>query len=187
MKILTLRSLPLALLFLTATLFTSCNLFDKADDVTFNRTLDQNIAVSETSSGKDVPYEQEIVLDATTDSEIERYKDKIKGFEVKKINYTISSYTGDFSTIFNGILAFGDEAGSTSNVSATITNLDLKAAYTAGTVFELTIPASDVAKVESMLKDKKAVKVYLTGTLSQTPVSFVMSVTLDVAIQANTL
>ncbi|HEY9046134.1 MAG TPA: hypothetical protein VIN08_09570 [Ohtaekwangia sp.] len=187
MKTLTLRCLSAGMLFLTATLLASCNLFDKADDVAFNTTLDHDIEASESTSGTNVTYQQVITLDATSDSEISRYKDKIKGFEVNKIKYTISSYSGAFATKFTGKFGFGDESGTSYTVSTTITDLDLQAAYTAGTVYELTLPVTEVAKIEAMLRDKKEVKIYVDGTLSQTPVAFTISVSLDVSIQADAL
>jgi len=165
----------------------SCSLFEDVDDVSFDTTLDETLTVSEPDAGTNVAYEEVLTLDATSDPDISKYKAKIKGFKVNKVSYQIINYAGDFSTVFNGSLSFGDASSSSASVAATVSNLNVKQAYLSGTVYELLINQADIDKIAALLKDDKAVKIYLNGTLSQTPVSFDVNVVMDVTVEANAL
>lgn len=171
----------------SAPLFLSCDLLDKADDVSFDTTLEQNIYAAESNPGTNVDYDDVITLDATSDPDINEYKSKIKGFKVKKITYKVMSFDGTPGTTFSGTLAFGDASTSASSVAATISNLNLSAAVTSGTEFEVTVDQADVNEIQEMLKSDKAVKIYLDGTLTQTPAYFTLHVILDVTVEADAL
>ena len=171
----------------SAPLFFSCDLLDDADDVSFDTTLEQNIYAAESNPGTNVAHDEVITLDATTDPDINEYKSKIKGFKIKKITYKVTSFDGTPGTTFSGTLAFGDASTSASSVAATITNLNLSAGVTNGTEFEVTLDPADVNEVQAMLKSDKAVKIYLDGTLTQTPAYFTLHVILDVTVEADAL
>ena len=168
-------------------LFTSCDLFDSVDDVDFDATLEQTINITEESTATDVAYTKTIILDATSDPDINDYKEKIKGFTIKKISYQVTSFTGASLSTFSGNLAFGDASLATSAVAATITNLNLQQAFTSATLYELTFNQADVDKIEALLLDDKAVKIYLTGTLSQTPVICDVNIIVEVSVKADVL
>lgn len=187
MKTQYLKTIALVVLVSFTTLFTSCDLFDKVDDVDFDSTLEQTFTVTEEGTATNVNYTKTIVLDATDDSDIEAYKDKIKGFTIKKISYQVTSFDGASVSTFSGTLGFGDASLATSTVSATITNLNLQQAYTSGQAFDLTFNQADVDKIEALLMDDKAVKIYLNGVLSQTPVYCTVNVILEVSVKANVL
>jgi hypothetical protein len=187
MKTLFLKAIGVVAMISFATLFTSCDLFEDADDIDFDATLEETITVTEESTGTNVAYAETILLDATSDPDIDEYKDKITGFTVKKISYQVTSYDGPSLCTFSGTLAFGDASLATSTVSATITNLNLQQAYTSAQVFDLTFNQADTDKIAALLKDDKAVKIYLNGTLSQTPVYCTIRVIVDVSVKADAL
>jgi hypothetical protein len=179
---------PLAFsLGLIAFAFTGCNLFDKADDVTFTTTLDQTFNIDEEAEATDKAYSQELVVDATTDPQINKYKNKIKSFTVNKVTYKVTNYSGGAITFNNGSLSFSSSDASSATVAATLASLDLEEAYNNGTEYELTLSADAITKIQSYLKANKAVKVYLAGTLSQTPVSFDVEVKIDVKVESAVL
>lgn len=178
--------LSLCCLLLLVISFGGCDWFDSVDDVSFNSTLEEDINVAEENSGENVSYEETIVLDATSDPDIDKYKSKIKGFKINNISYQVTGYDG-LTTTFNGSLAFGDATSTSPQVLATVTNLNVQAAYLNGTIFDLSLSQGDVDTIASLLKDDKAVKLYLTGTLSQTPVYFTVHVILDVKVEADAL
>ncbi|NJM26790.1 MAG: hypothetical protein HC859_16260 [Bacteroidia bacterium] len=178
--------LSLSCLLLIAISFGGCDWFDSVDDVSFGSTLEEDISVAEDNSGENVAYEKTIVLDATADPDIDKYKSKIKGFKINNISYQVTGYDG-LATTFNGSLAFGDASSTSPQVLASITNLNLQTAFLNGTVFDLSLSQGDVDTIAGLLKDDKAVKLYLTGTLSQTPVYFTVHVILDVTVEADAL
>lgn len=181
------KTLSLVVLVSLTTLFTSCDLFDKADDIDFDTTLEETIFIAEEGTGTNVAYSETIIIDATSDPDIEEYKDKIKGFTIKKISYQVTNFVGASLSTFSGTVAFGDAALATSTVSATITNLNLQQASTSGTIYELTFNQTDIDKIAALLLDDKAVKIYLNGTLSQTPASCNVNVVLEVTVKADAL
>lgn len=187
MKTHVLKALSLVVLALTTTLFTACDLLDKAKNIDFDATLEETIFVNEENEGTNVTYTETITLDATTDPDIDKYKSKITGFTIKKVSYQITSYDGPTGSTFSGTLSFGDASQTTPTVAATIANLDFQQAYTSGQVFELTINQADVDKIATMLKDDKAVKLYLNGLLSATPLYSSIKVILEVSVKADAL
>jgi len=187
MKTLALKSLGPLMIMAGAFFVLSCDLLDKADDVSFNTVLEEDISAAENYEGINVPYDEVITLDATTDPDIKEYKDKITGIKINKISYKITSFDGVPGSTFNGELAFGDASTSASTVAATISNLNLQAAHSSGTEFELTIDQADINEIQAMLQSDKAVKIYLEGTLTQTPVYFTVHIILDVTVEADAL
>jgi len=187
MKTNILKTLSLVVLALATTLFTACDLLDKVKDIDFDATLEETINVNEENEGTNVNYTETITLDATTDPDIDKYKSKIKGFTIKSVSYQVVSYDGPVASTFSGTLSFGDASQTTPTVAATITSLNLQQAYTTAEVFDLTISQADVDKVANMLKDDKAVKLYLNGTLSATPVYANIRIILDVSVKAEAL
>lgn len=187
MKTQALRVFSLIVMVSFTTLFVACDLLDDADDIDFDATLEQSINVTEASTGTNVNYAETIILDATDDPDIDEYKDKITGFTINKVSYQITGFDGTAGTTFTGTLSFGDASLATSTVSATITNLNLQTANSSGQIFDLTISQADVDKVAALLKDDKAVKIYLDGVLSNTPLYCTVRVILEVTVKADAL
>jgi hypothetical protein len=177
MKTQILRVISLVVMVSFTTLFVACDLLDEVDDIDFDATLEESIDVTEASTGTNVSYTETIILDATADPDIDEYKDKITGFTINKVSYQITSFDGTAGTTFTG----------TSTVSATITNLNLQTAYSSGQIFDLTISQADVDKVAALLKDDKAVKIYLAGVLSKTPLYCTVRIILEVSVKADAL
>jgi hypothetical protein len=175
-------------LVLIAVAFTGCNLFDKANDVTFTTTLDQTFNVDEEAIAENKAYSQQLVVDATTDPQIDKYKNKIKLFTVTKVTYKITNFESAVPVTFsNGTLSFSSSDATSADAITTISNVDLQDAYYNGTEYELTLSADAITKIQNYLKANKAVKVYLAGTLSQTPVLFDVEVSLNLKVESGVL
>jgi hypothetical protein len=182
-----LKASSLVVLALTSTIFSACDLLDKADDVSFDATVDETILVTEENEGTNVAYTETITLDATSDPDISKYKSKITGFTVKKVSYQVVSFDGVAGTVFSGTLSFGDASQATPTVAATVNNLNMQQAFASGQIFDLSISPTDVDKIAAMLKDDKAVKLYLNGQLSSAPLYSSVKVILEVSVKADAL
>src|SRR4051812_47850680 len=78
-----------------ALIFTGCNLFDNAADVSFGAPIEGSLLVSEAAASTGASFSDALTIDATSNTEVAKYKDKIKNFTVNKITYKITDYTGD--------------------------------------------------------------------------------------------
>jgi len=174
-------------LVLISTLFTACDLLDKADDVSFDATVDETIIVTEENEGTNVSYNKIVTLDATADPDINKYKNKLSGFTVKKVSYQVTNFNGPESARFSGTMSFGEASQTTATVAVTVTNLNLQQAFNSGQVLDLPINQADVDAIAGMLKNDKAVKLYLDGLLSATPLTCSIKVILDVSVKADAL
>ncbi len=173
------------LLGLCLTWLPGCSLFDKADDISFDTVLTEYLDVIDNSSSQNVAYSETIVIDATTDPDINKYLDKIKGIKLNKLTYQIVGVSNTApGTLFSGSLSFGAIGSSTPTVAITITDLDMN---DLATVHQVTISQSDINTINNLLKNDKAVKFYLSGEISQTPVYANIEIVMDVQVDADAL
>jgi len=166
-------------LLLTLSMFSSCNLFDKVDDVTFEGVLPLKFTINETAdnpNGK--AYTDTKTLDANSDPDVAKYASKIKSFKVNKVTYTISGADPNTVTFTNGTLKVSTGKTIASASSVSLSN-------TAET--ELTADTAGFNEVASLLLADKQVMTQLQGTLSKTPVTFVVDFKFYVTITADAL
>jgi hypothetical protein len=170
--------IPVFLLFALGT-FSSCDLFDKVDDVSFDVTLPLDFVVNETAdnpSGK--TYTDSKLLDASSDPEVAKYASKIQEFKVNKVTYTISGASDPSITFTNGTLKVSSGKTIASASSVSLSN-------TAET--ELTADTAGFNELASLLLADKQELVTLQGTLSETPVSFTVKFKFYVTLTADAL
>lgn len=168
------------LLLFVAVSFTSCDLLDNADDLSFNVTLPLDFVIDETAdnpSGKS--YTDSELLNAASDPEVAKYASKIKEIKVNKITYTISSANPNTVTFTNGTLSVASSGKTIA--SASTVNL----ANTSET--ELTADTAGFNELAANLLNDKQELVQLTGTLSKTPVAFTVKFKFYVTITADAL
>jgi len=160
--------------------FSSCDLFDKADDVSFDTTLPLTFVINETvdnPGGK--AYTATQLLDATSDPEVARYASKIKEFKVNRITYSISSVNPGGITFNNGEIL----VSSTGTKIATAGNV----ALTDVSDVELTANTAGFNELATKLLDDKKEEIKLQGTLTKTPIAFTLSFKFYITITANAL
>lgn len=171
--------IPILLLIAFGT-FSSCDLFDEADDVSFDITLPLNFSINESADnpgGK--AYTDTELLDASSNAEVAKYASKIKEFTVNRITYTISGANPNTVTFTNGQL----KVSSTGKTIATASSVSL--ANSAET--DLTADEAGFNELAAKLLDDKQEMILLNGTLSKTPVAFTVKFNFYVTITANAL
>jgi hypothetical protein len=158
---------------------TSCDWLEKATNVDFDTTIPVVYTVNETAvstTGKS--YSDTKTLNVTSDAEIAKYANKLKGFSVRKITYTITGATPATVTFSNGKLltASGKTISSISSVN-----------LSSSTETELTADATGINDLTSTLVSSKQAGITLQGTLSQTPVAFILTIRFYLTVTANPL
>lgn len=169
------------LLLIIFSAFSSCDLLDKADDVSFDVTLPVTFVIDETANNPGgMAYADTQLLDATSDPEVAKYASKIKEFKVNKVTYTITPGAGSSTVTFtNGAV----KVSSSGKTIASASSVNLSS--TAET--ELTADTAGFNELASKLLDDKQELILLNGTLSKTPVGFSVEFNFYVTITANAL
>jgi hypothetical protein len=175
-----------ALLALTMIFFAGCDKVNDLDDFKFHSEFVESVPmVDDTPNGASVAYSKEITVDATADSEVNKYKSKIKSFKIDKLSYTIdNSKNPTPGAKFSGTLGFSTSDGGSATVLTTITGLDLD---DHAAVHDVTLAQADLDKLAGYLNADRAFKIYLAGTVSKTPVNVMVNVKTEVAVVANAL
>lgn len=178
-------------LFAIALTLASCDLFEKADDVTFEEELIVYWDADENLTGSNVPYSDNQILDLADYPVLAPYIDKIKSVEITKITYHVTDFNNDPHhspvTLTGGTAAFGPFDSSTPSVTVPMAGASGVNLGTATAETTLAIDAASLSKVAKDLLDDKQIKMYSAGTLSTTPVEFTVVSTFYVKITANAL
>jgi len=163
----------------------SCDEVDKIADIDFNVTLMNTLPVSAVSTNE---MTTTIVLDATTDPEIQKYIDNIKGYEIKELLFAIENYessTGE-EIYFDGQLGFSKKSENSPSSSCTVDNLPVT--HWAGTGnFDIDMCTSILNEISAILSVDNAVKIYLIGSFTKEPLSFDLKITTTVKVTATPL
>lgn len=172
-------------LFFIATLFSSFLFSSCGDDleelldVKFNTTITEEIPVTVIAGTNSLNESTEFSLIENT--ETSKYLDKLKTLEIKKMTYKIIEFTGDNSgTITASLQADGETLH-------TVTNKIVKTEFDNATVFEVTNKTALITAATSLLQNKK-ISLKTTGqTVSASPMSFKIKLTLELGVVANPL
>jgi hypothetical protein len=167
----------------------SCSLFENIPDVSFDAKLPLTFTVQENGTFTNKDYSNTQTLDATSNAEVAKYKDKIKDFKVNSVTYRITNYTatppGTAVTFSSGKMSFG-AVGAVSSTVATLGSLNLLSA-SSGAEQTLTIDQAGLNSMASTLLADKKIDVKTSGVLSSTPVAFKVETTFNVTITAGAL
>lgn len=168
----------------------SCDLFDKADDITFDVEIDHVFVIDENfdSNGSSVTYIDSDLIDPNQNPEFAKYKDKIKELTITEVTYTVTNYDpASPGVIFtNGMGSFSaTAAGGSAFASADLTVQDIQSSV--GGDFSLNYETSDLAQIAARMKDLEPIYFQVSGTFSSTPVAFSVPVTLHCTIKADAL
>ncbi|MCG8306123.1 MAG: hypothetical protein MI975_01950 [Cytophagales bacterium] len=175
------RFLP-ALAFLT---MFNCDEVKELADVNFQTTLTKTLPVNVVSTNE---MTTSVTLDATSDPEIMKYANNIKGYEITKLRFAIENYQTSIpdEIYFDGSMGFGKKTGSQPTSTCAINPLNVT--HWAGTGdFEIDACTNIINDISEALASDNAVKIYLTGNFSKAPLLFDMKVTADVKVTANPL
>ena len=167
------------ILLLTFGFFVSCDLIDKADDVSFDTTQTVSFLINETASnpsGKS--FSDTKVLNVASDPDVAKYASKLKEFKVNKITYTISGANPSSVNFTNGkiVTSAGKTIASASSIPLTTTSET-----------QLTSDNSGINDLTASLLSNKQEQITLSGNLSSTPVTFTVNIKFYLTITANAL
>ncbi len=167
----------------------SCDLFENLPDVSFDADLPLTFTVQENATFTNKDYSNTQTLDATSNAEVAKYKDKIKDFKVNSVTYKITNYSstppGTAVTFSNGKMSFG-AVGAVGSTVATLGSVNLLAA-SSGAAQPLTIDQAGLNSMASTLLADKKIDVKTSGVLSSTPVSFKVETIFKVTITASAI
>lgn len=170
-------------------LFSGCDFLDNLGQVTFDTELTAIFEVNETVVANSRNYVANQVVDASTNPDIQKYRDRLKDFRVNDVSYKISGYVvpAGISRVdfLNGRLGFGDADVNTASVSIALPSLNLRDLNTTGAETRLSLP--DPGALAALLKADQRIRVFAEGTLSPTPVRFSMEVKFYVSVTADAL
>ncbi len=158
----------------------SCDLFDSADDISFDVVLPLDFVIDEQADnpgGK--TYTDSELLDAASDPEVAKYASKIQEFTVNKITYTISGANPNTVTFTNGTL----KVASSGKTIASASSVSLSNPSET----ELTSDIAGFNELAASLLNDKQELIQLQGTLSKTPVAFNVKFKFYVTITADAL
>jgi len=168
----------------------SCDLFDEADDITFDVQIEHVFVINETldSNGEPVTYLDSDIIDPTQNAEFNKYKDKITELTIDEITYTVTDYDPSSPGVFfsNGMGSFSASAGGSSAfASAALGFQDIQGSV--GGSFSLDYSTSDRQQIAQQMKDLQSVTFQVSGTFSETPVAFKVPVVMHCTIKADAL
>jgi hypothetical protein len=163
----------------------SCEETKDLANIDFNTTVEKTLPVT-ASDTDEMSYS--ILLDATDDSQIDQYADKIVGYEVNALFIEVINYSATIEDeiYFNGKLGFSGKADSSPAETCEINNLNITHVANTGK-FEINPCNSILADIAAMLTNENAVKVYLVGSFSKATLTFDLVITADVKVTANPL
>ena len=163
----------------------SCDEVDKLTDISFNVKLMKTLPVSVVSTNE---MTTTIVLDATTDPEIQKYIDNIKGYEITELLFAIENYessTGE-EIYFNGQLGFSKKSQNSPSSSCAVDNLPVT--HWAGTGnFDIDKCTTILTEISAILTTDNAAKIYMIGTFTKAPLSFDLKITTTAKVTASPL
>ncbi len=166
--------------------FSSCDSIESLTDVDFNSQLsaDLNVVVPQAVSYKytqtgGVNFSEEETIDPLSDSNIKKYLDKLKSFDVQEITGTVKRVSKPV-TIETGTITIsqGSQVASWS-----ISNFDV----VSGAQIILDSGEGQWNTVNQILKTKNKFTAKIMGTVDNYDVSFTINVLIKVKVVANPL
>jgi hypothetical protein len=167
-------------------LFPGCEKIKSLADVHFDTDLiaDLNILIPGESkkslSAENYSFSESVTVDPREDPDIDKYFDKLKGYDVQEVTATVKSISGGPVTIITGTL--------------TVTSSDGKASWSVsefvvqqGASLTFGNEEGQWDTINKILNGKKKFTVSITGVADKPGVSFLLSVDISVKVTANPL
>lgn len=177
-------------LVLLSLVFAGCDVVEKADDVTFEITLNHTFEVDEGQEHQNHLYTGDpVLLDLASHTDVAPYINKIKSVELTKVEYSITNFASEpagTAVMFSGgtMNYSATDGGASSELSTVPGPLNL---MTASGINELPKNDANFNALAKLLLDNKQAYVFTKGTLSTTPVIFNVPTTFYIRITANAL
>ncbi len=177
------KKITFALVVLLAAFFTSC-------DELLNQTIDINTSFTTTydfSIDQAGTIERQATIDVSTNSDLEKYLDKIQGYALKSIIVKVKEYQGAQDILFNGELKFSKSGSTDKTTIGSITDLNLYDMFSNNSEYKITVDQTVQDAISQELLDNKMLTLYLEGSVSDAPVTATLEITINTTVKANPL
>ena len=165
--------------------FAACDSLNNLADVVFTASFSKSFPVA-LQEGTNSVNEMD-TLDFTDDSDVYKYRDKLKDVKVDSVKLQVLDYQGDVNNTITGSVMYSSIASSTGKEIASINGLSLDQLSTSGEMINLPLNPANLNDIGTLLQNDKKIKVYLKGNVDSTPASFVVKVYVYNEITANAL
>ncbi len=171
--------------FVTLT-FMSCEKLDIPIETTLSTDIEATSATPGESSLKSsnivaFSFEGTAIIDPTEDDDIDKYWNKIKSWEVKRIHNRIRSIT-ESATLIRGELIVKDQETKAILFTKEVENVSLSNGADV-----MNIIGADYKKIVTALEDKHSLEVTIEGDVNKAGVVIVFALGFDVKVIANPL
>ncbi len=163
---------------IAALVFNSCDSINKLDDVTIPTDYTTSYSVETTNDSINMNQ----IFDITSDEDVKKVKDKIKGVTLDKLELSVTEYVGVDGNKLNGSLLYSEATSSYPLLLSLINNL----ALVNGTTITLSADQTKLTAIQNILLEKKSIKVYLKGKTTGAA-SFTLKAKFYFTIKANVL
>ncbi|HYX08754.1 MAG TPA: hypothetical protein VE912_18625 [Bacteroidales bacterium] len=164
---------------------TSCDSLNNLADVVFTASFSKSFPVSLQEGNNSV--DEVDTLNFTDDSDVYKYRDKLKDVKIDSVKLQVLNYQGDANNTITGSVMYSSIASSTGKAIASINGLSLDHLSASGEMINLPLNSANLNDIGSLLQNDKKIKVYLKGNVDSTPASFVVKVYVYNEITANAL
>ncbi|MCD6544280.1 MAG: hypothetical protein J7K34_07200 [Flavobacteriaceae bacterium] len=179
--------LKILIILLIGVSFSSCDDIESLADFDFNSNLgaDLNVVVPATGAMKatvkigGISFSEEEIIDPLADSQIKKYLDNLKSFDVQEITGTVKRVSKPV-TIVSGNITISQGSKS---ASWSVTNFDV----VNGAKIILDSGEGQWATVNQILKSKGKFTAKIVGTVDNSDVSFTIYILIKVKVVANPL
>lgn len=173
-RILLLLSIPFLLLF-----YGGCDLLNGVDEVTFDTSFQGDIAVDVSGTNRNESFNESILIDPTSDDQVAKYLDKIKGFDIKSVTAEVIKISEDLTLVTAKVEIFNQSKQAVWNYSDVY--------LTPGAFLTMNNNNGQWDTVSQILMDKLPFTVNLSGEVDKSNVSFTLRITIETTVTAEAL
>ena len=158
----------------------SCDKVDELTNFDVTEDFDTTISVDITEDSEDIGFEESITIDIASNDRIQENLKLIDEVSIASLTYQFMDYDAlDAVTL-------SDASITMAGITIEIDDIDVEAASSAGTVYTVT-NTSLLEAIASSLKNNPEVTATFAATISSSPVSFDVIVTLDATVTIDVL
>ena len=163
-----------------------CDEVSDLADVDFPVTLVKRLPVATANTNE---ITSTVVLDASSDPEVQKYLSNIKSYEITELLFGIENYESSTGAeiYFNGSIGFSKTSQNQPSSTCSVSNVPIT--HWSGYPQDFSFDTCDdiMNEISKVFTDENAVKIYLTGTFTNAPLSFDLKVTVKAKITASPL
>ncbi len=171
--------------FLIGATFSSCDEIESLADINFTSQLSADLNVDipaqefKSAEMAAISFSEQTTIDPQADSNIEKYFDNLKSFDVQNVTGTVKSVSAPVKILSGTISVIGGSR----TASWTITNFDV----VNGASVTLDNSAGQWDTINKILDNKQTFTARIEGTVDRDDVSFTISILIKIKVVANPL